>query len=169
MLAKEMSDTRNRGRILWIFATSRPDLVEVDLKRQGRLDVHIPLFPPDTAEGRKALIAALARKVGMDLPLARIPELEFPDGVGGNEFEGLLVRTARTHALQQGPEMRSVADILKEEASRFRPSAHLERLEFMDLLAVKECTDEKFLPARYREMDQAALDMRLALLSARFG
>ncbi len=25
MLAKEMSDTRNRGRILWVFATSRPD------------------------------------------------------------------------------------------------------------------------------------------------
>ena len=47
MLAKEMSDTRNRGKILWVFATSRPDLLEVDLKRQGRLDVHIPLFPPD--------------------------------------------------------------------------------------------------------------------------
>ena len=46
MLAKEMSDTRNRGRIIWVFATSRPDLLEVDLKRQGRLDVHIPLFPP---------------------------------------------------------------------------------------------------------------------------
>ncbi|MCB1035870.1 MAG: ATP-binding protein, partial [Acidobacteria bacterium] len=46
MLAKEMSDTDNRGKIVWIFATSRPDLLEVDLKRQGRLDVHIPLFPP---------------------------------------------------------------------------------------------------------------------------
>ena len=39
MLAKEMSDTANRGKIIWIFATSRPDLLEVDLKRQGRLDV----------------------------------------------------------------------------------------------------------------------------------
>ncbi len=48
MLAKEMSDTQNRGRIVWVFATSRPDLLEVDLKRQGRLDVHIPLFPPET-------------------------------------------------------------------------------------------------------------------------
>ena len=51
MLAKEMSDTRNRGRIIWVFATSRPDLLEVDLKRQGRLDVHIPLFPPQTRRG----------------------------------------------------------------------------------------------------------------------
>ena len=53
MLAKEMSDTDNRGKILWIFATSRPDLVEVDLKRQGRLDVHIPLFPPQDARAAR--------------------------------------------------------------------------------------------------------------------
>ena len=63
MLAKEMSDTRNRGKIIWIFATSRPDLLEVDLKRQGRLDVHIPLFPPGDAAGRSALFAAMAHKL----------------------------------------------------------------------------------------------------------
>ncbi|HMB52287.1 MAG TPA: ATP-binding protein, partial [Thermoanaerobaculia bacterium] len=52
MLAKEMSDTDNRGKIIWVFATSRPDLLEVDLKRQGRLDVHIPLFPPGDPKSR---------------------------------------------------------------------------------------------------------------------
>ncbi len=51
MMAEEMCDTRNRGKIVWIFATSRPDLLEVDLKRQGRLDVHIPLFPPRRPAG----------------------------------------------------------------------------------------------------------------------
>ena len=61
MLAKEMSDTRNRGRIIWVFATSRPDLLEVDLKRQGRLDVHIPLFPPETG-GRAQRAAARDRE-----------------------------------------------------------------------------------------------------------
>ncbi|MEM9478940.1 MAG: AAA family ATPase, partial [Verrucomicrobiota bacterium] len=45
MMAKEMSDTRNRGRILWILASSRPDLIEIDLKRPGRIDVKFPLFP----------------------------------------------------------------------------------------------------------------------------
>ncbi len=62
MLAKEMSDTRNRGRIIWVFATSRPDLLEVDLKRQGRLDVHIPLFPPETPQEREALLLAIAQE-----------------------------------------------------------------------------------------------------------
>ncbi len=67
MLAREMSDTNNRGKIIWIFATWRPDLLEVDLKRQGRLDVHIPLFPPGDAESRHALFCAMARKVGLDI------------------------------------------------------------------------------------------------------
>ena len=61
MLAKEMSDTRNRGRIIWVFATSRPDLLEVDLKRQGRLDVHIPLFAPQTTDELQRAASARRR------------------------------------------------------------------------------------------------------------
>ena len=81
MLAKEMSDTRNRGRIIWVFATSRPDLLEVDLKRQGRLDVHIPLFPPETAEER-ARAAAWRSRASLKFPLteADLPPLEDVDG-----------------------------------------------------------------------------------------
>ena len=63
MLAKEMADTQNRGKIIWILATSRPDLLEVDLKRQGRLDVHIPLFPPTEAAEIQALFLAMAKKL----------------------------------------------------------------------------------------------------------
>ena len=73
MLAKEMSDTRNRGRIIWVFATSRPDLLEVDLKRQGRLDVHIPLFPPETPAEREALLLAIARKLKFPLTAGDLP------------------------------------------------------------------------------------------------
>ncbi len=73
MMAKEMSDTKNRGKIIWIFATSRPDLLEVDLKRQGRLDVHIPLFPPGDAEGRRTLFAAMARKLKMAIKPEELP------------------------------------------------------------------------------------------------
>ena len=76
MLAKEMSDTRNRGRILWVFATSRPDLLEVDLKRQGRLDVHIPLFAPETPEEMRALFRAIARKLKFPLKTTDLPALD---------------------------------------------------------------------------------------------
>jgi hypothetical protein len=31
MIAKEMSDSQNRRKIVWVLATSRPNLIEVDL------------------------------------------------------------------------------------------------------------------------------------------
>ena len=68
MIAEEMSDTDNRGRILWILASSRPDLIEVDIKRPGRIDVKIPLFP--TLEPREGftLLRALCKRVGSGDP-----------------------------------------------------------------------------------------------------
>jgi len=41
-----MGDTRRRGKVIWFLMTSRPDLVPVDLKRQGRAEEHLALFPP---------------------------------------------------------------------------------------------------------------------------
>ena len=62
MMAKQMSDTRNRGKILWILASSRPDLIEVDLKRPGRVDVKFPLFPATDPNQGYALIRALGKR-----------------------------------------------------------------------------------------------------------
>ncbi|WP_367870289.1 ATP-binding protein [Luteolibacter sp. Populi] len=67
MLAAEMSDTRNRGKILWVLASSRPDLIEVDLKRPGRIDVKVPIFPTATAEEGMVLLAALCKRRGIPL------------------------------------------------------------------------------------------------------
>jgi hypothetical protein len=151
MLAKEMSDTRNRGRILWVFATSRPDLLEVDLKRQGRLDVHIPLFPPETPEETRALLFAISRKLKFPLGEADLPELPAGTGLGGNEIEGVLVRALRTYELQPEPK-KPLKDLLAGAFAEVRPSAHTRKLEYMDLIAVKECTDARFLPARFRAL-----------------
>ena len=46
MLAAQMGDTRYRGHILWFLLTCRPDLLPIDLKRQGRAEIHIPLDTP---------------------------------------------------------------------------------------------------------------------------
>ena len=47
MTAQQMGGTRYRGRIIWMLLDCRPDLQPIDLKRQGRAEVHIPLFYPD--------------------------------------------------------------------------------------------------------------------------
>ena len=49
-----MSDTSNRGRILFLVMTNRPDKLDVDLKRAGRLDRKIPFLYVADARGRGA-------------------------------------------------------------------------------------------------------------------
>ena len=175
MLAKEMSDTRNRGRIVWIFATSRPDLVEVDLKRQGRLDVHIPLFPPGDAAGRATLFAAMARKLKLPIKSEELPALPDNDQLGGNEMEGLLVRALRVHESGKDAEERGQGSArplracIEAAIADFRPSAHVERLQLMDLLAVKECTDTRFLPVRFRKLSLAEVNASIEELKAAIG
>jgi len=56
MIAQEMADTGNRGKVVWILASSRPDLIEVDLKRPGRVDVKVPLLPTTTQTESAGLI-----------------------------------------------------------------------------------------------------------------
>ena len=57
-----MSDTTNRGRIVILMMTNRPDKIDIDLKRPGRLDVKIPFFFPQDQETRIAITKALIRK-----------------------------------------------------------------------------------------------------------
>lgn len=163
MLAKEMSETRNRGRIMWVFATSRPDLVEVDLKRQGRLDVHIPLFPPETASEARALLLAIAKKMRLPVGEADLPELPQHVLLGPSELEGALVRAMRVHELSAEPRP-PLRDTIARVLADVRPSAAGKRLEYMDMVAVKECTDARFLPARFRDMTPEEIEARLAEL-----
>lgn len=176
MLAKEMSNTRNRGHIIWVFATSRPDMLEVDLKRPGRLDIHIPLFPPQNAQERADLMAAMARKLGLDLDPAELPELPADLMVGGNELEAVLVRARRVRDLEEVAADRGDADaesarplpeVIAQTLAEFRPSAHVDHLSYMDLLAVKECTDARFLPAPYRGLSRQEIERQLTEIRAR--
>ena len=62
MIAKEMGDGGNRGKIVWVLASSRPDLIEIDLKRPGRVDVKIPIFPTSSPTEGFALLRVLCQR-----------------------------------------------------------------------------------------------------------
>jgi hypothetical protein len=51
--------------------------------------------------------------------------------------------------------------VLAEVLGEIRPSAHRLKLEYMDLIAVKECTDSRFLPERFRIMEPEELDRKI--------
>ena len=76
MLAEEMGNSDSRGKIIWILASSRPDLIEVDLKRPGRVDVKIPLLPTTTAREGFDLIRMLCGKRGLTIDESDFSSLE---------------------------------------------------------------------------------------------
>ena len=63
-IAQFMGNTEFRGKVIWFLLTCRPDLLPVDLKRQGRAEEHIALFYPDTDEERLAMFRAMLKKTG---------------------------------------------------------------------------------------------------------
>src|SRR6201989_3269402 len=76
MLAEEMGNSANRGKLIWILASSRPGLIEVDLKRPGRIDVKIPLFPTTNARESFSLIRMLCQKRGVTIQDSDFASLE---------------------------------------------------------------------------------------------
>ena len=103
---------------------------------------------------------AVARKLKVSLTESDIPKIPEGLSLGGNEIEGVLVRALRVQALAPPPK-RALREILSEVLQEARPSAHRLKLEYMDLVAVKECTDSRFLPARFREIAPDELEKRI--------
>lgn len=103
-IAQAMSDTRFRGKIIWFLVTARPDLMPVDLKRQGRAEEHLALFYPSTRADREELLRVMMKKTRVELDLADVPEvlLDGSRTYSGADMEALLTRAkfrATTHAL----------------------------------------------------------------------
>jgi uncharacterized small protein (DUF1192 family) len=85
-------------------------------------------------------------------------------------MEGILVRALRSHATQpRDAEQLGLVEIISRTIADFRPSAHTERLELMDLLAVKECTDTRFLPPHLRALSLAEVNQRISELQRELG
>lgn len=62
-----MSDSELRGKVLWIAASNRPDMIDTALLRVGRFDVKIPFFPPSWIE-RADILRAILRKMKIRYP-----------------------------------------------------------------------------------------------------
>lgn len=165
-LASQMGDTSYRGKLIWFLLTCRPDLIPVDLKRQGRCEVHIPLFYPESDEERRALVTALSRKVDAALKEESIVALGERKGLSGADIEGLLVRAKRRAAVDGRKRVRH--EDLVEELAAFVPPRYGPEVEYQIKTAITECTDERFLPERYRKLDRGQLAHELQLLKGSF-
>jgi len=149
MIASQMGDTRYRGKLIWMLLTSRPDLLPIDLKRQGRAEVHLPLFnPPDDEEVREMFLA-MARKNRFRLDPALLPEGLSKRGYSGADIESVVL-SAKRFALIDGREQATAEDLTRA-LDDFVPSAQGLEKEKQELAAVLECTSMSFLPDDWKE------------------
>ena len=148
MFAKEMSDSSNRGRLLWILASSRPDLIEVDLKRPGRVDVKIPLFPTSTPEESWSLISALAARRGLKLEAGDFERFraELPLLLTPGAAEALAVKVYRAVQTRGVVAAEALAAALRD----YQAPVPLDVMKFQIGLAAAEASDLSFVPPVFR-------------------
>ena len=157
-----MANTEYRGKILWFLITSRPDLLPIDLKRQGRAEEHLALFYPQNEAEYDALFRIMLKKSGLTSAVTSMREVAGDaSGLSGADIEAILARAALVADADGGHDQPLSADILKRVFDDFvSASSHLER-ELQILVAVQECTSKEVLPEAYRTLDRSALQARI--------
>jgi SpoVK/Ycf46/Vps4 family AAA+-type ATPase len=168
-IAQFMSNTENRGRIIWFLMTARPDLMPVDLKRQGRAEEHLALFAPSTEEERIELYTAMKKKTGLITDTEEVPELirKGKTRFSGADMEAALTRSKFKAATLGLPQV--TLDVLNMTFADFIPPNYPEEIELQTLCAVLECTSRELLPDEYRDMDRSEISMRVEELKMMLG
>jgi SpoVK/Ycf46/Vps4 family AAA+-type ATPase len=157
--AAHIGDATLRGRELWVAMTSRPDLLAIDMKRQGRFGLSVPLFPAQGPEEVLELFTTVARvkKIELGDPVkAFIRERLGDRPLTGSDTESILVRAMERAVLAQHDDRVELNDVQEAVESFIDPlDPHL--LALQELAAVLSCSDRRYLPDRFREADRAAL------------
>jgi SpoVK/Ycf46/Vps4 family AAA+-type ATPase len=149
MIAAQMGNTRYRGKIIWVLLTSRPDLLPIDLKRQGRAEVHIPLLYPRAEADIRAMFQTLAKKNKVALVADAVPPVTSERRLTGADIESIVL-SAKREAIAAGRTELARAD-LERALAEFIPSVQGLEKELQELAAVLECTQLSFLPPEWRE------------------
>jgi SpoVK/Ycf46/Vps4 family AAA+-type ATPase len=168
-----MSDTSNRGRILFLVMTNRPDKLDVDLKRAGRLDRKIPFLYSQTPDEVENVARAVARKnrvrTSVDFTAIRDTFSVKLVGYSNADVEAVILMANDDAARAAGGDAEVLAEHFERAASDYFPSRDVELLEYMELLAVFEASSRRLLPAKYAAMTPEELDLRLRQLRLTVG
>jgi len=163
-LKEFMSDTENRGQVLFILMTNRPDKLDADIKRPGRLDRKIPFFYAETAAERLAIIRAILNRytdtAALDWALAEalMGRLE---GYSNADLEAVALLALELAARDSRP---FDAAALEAAIADFMPPQDTGMIRFMEMLAVFECSRRSMLPVRFRSLSAEQINRELQTL-----
>ena len=157
-LASFMGNTDYRGKIIWFLITCRPDLLPVDLKRQGRAEEHLALFYPDTNEERENLFETLIKKLKLKVQQnVGISDLlkKYKLESSGADIEAILIR-AKFNATMNNHVIITKEDI-EETIRDFAPPTYPYAIELQNLVAVIECTSKEMVPRKFQNLDRTKI------------
>lgn len=166
--AAHIGDSRLRGRELWIAMTSRPDLLSIDMKRQGRFGLCIPLFPAQNPDEVIELFSVMAKRYGVELP-NKITEYIRNDlgkkPLTGSDVESIVVRAKEIAVLASRDHDVRLEDFCQAIDSFIDPlDANL--LLVQEYAAVLACSDKRYLPARYSSVNRVVIEKKFAEVKA---
>ncbi len=152
-ILRMMSDPHNKGRIVWIIITARPDRLEPDIKRSGRAGEHLPVFDNEGAD-KEAFIAHVMSRIGFDTsslsPEQHAEFLEFTKNYYPADFDQIITELKRRRYIDG----ELTPDAVLEEVKDFIPSDIARQREYQELLAFMECTSRELIPERYAHLSR---------------
>lgn len=176
-LVNAMSDTSLRGKVLWVGATNRPDLMPAIFRRTGIFDHKLILLPPTPFERGAILKIFCEPRTQESIDYQSIIGDERTDGITARDL-WLIMQRARNLALRNNREQLIEAD-LREAVNDFVPDHSREMQQFMGLLAMREANSRAMLPdallPEYQEfvednrIDKTKINRRLLELSGELG
>jgi AAA+ superfamily predicted ATPase len=168
-IASFMGNTEYRGKIIWFLITCRPDLLPIDLKRQGRAEEHLALFYPETIEEKQELFQTLVRKLKLKVQNVDIVEMfrKYKFDFSGADLESILIRSKllaamNNHVIISGED-------LDETIRDFNPPSYPHEIELQNLVAVLECTSREMIPKRFQNLERARLVAEIQQLKVLMG
>ena len=146
-----MSDLNNRGKIIWIIITARPDKLEPDIKRTGRAGEHLSVFDPEGQE-REEFIDFVMSKIGLSfndfLEDQKQRFLDHTASYSPADFIQLLTNLERKkHLISRN----LTADEILETGYDFIPADISLQRQLQELLAFVECSYQSLIPEKYAQ------------------
>ncbi len=144
-----MGDPAHRGRIIFIFTSNRLDLIDVAMKRRGRIDQIIPfLYLED--DMRPQIFQAIMRKEGIAYDIKDWgPIVAATDRYSGADIESIVLH-ADEIADDEGASALTDRHLLAA-LDDFIQARNEDMIRYMELLALTECSTRSMLPDSLRE------------------
>jgi len=159
--AAHIGDSSTRGRELWIAMTSRPDLLTIDLKRQGRLGLCIPLFPAQGGQDVLELFQTVtqSKKMNLTAEISRFIEQSMGGKpLTGSDVDSVITRAREIAVLNQRDLDIQVKD-MEEAIGSFIDALDPALIQLQELAAVLACSDARYLPEKYKTADRTAMTL----------